>query len=383
MKVSFITTVNHNVGDDFVREGILHLLRLVLPNFESALVHKHIPITARPEWEWLYHTGTTDFMARIRPGLPRRATDILDRALPLRRSDRITSSQLLIQSGAPIFWIHGPVDSLDAEWWEPLLRRRWESMSPRIPFLNLAGGTCQPFASDGAEFGTDAERLNRIRNLFDIATLTTVRDDLSQVVFGLAGRDAPRLPCTSIFSADSLGIPAATGRYVVFNYMDGGGHFDLAQNINGQRWLEIFRNILHEVSTLEKVVLVCHNTKELQSARRHFAGIPTFYSTTYADYLRFYAEAKYGLVNRVHAAFAMASVGKPAVVVGSDSRARMGSILGLPVQFAGDASNENVRDHLDKVKNSVGEFSQRIHDIKREARDEYERLLSEALEGKL
>ena len=48
MNISIITTVNHNVGDDFVREGIIHVLTQKLKghklNFEN--IHKHSPVTA-------------------------------------------------------------------------------------------------------------------------------------------------------------------------------------------------------------------------------------------------------------------------------------------------------------------------------------------------
>src|SRR5690606_34855694 len=42
MKVAFITTINHNVGDDFVRAGIMYLLSRVIAPFEPAFIHKHL-----------------------------------------------------------------------------------------------------------------------------------------------------------------------------------------------------------------------------------------------------------------------------------------------------------------------------------------------------
>ena len=38
MKVSIITTVNHNVGDDFVREGITYLLKQKFTGQERAVI---------------------------------------------------------------------------------------------------------------------------------------------------------------------------------------------------------------------------------------------------------------------------------------------------------------------------------------------------------
>ena len=53
-RVTVITTMQHNVGDDFVRDGITYLLSRVLPKMELELVHKHLPITARPQFSWLH-----------------------------------------------------------------------------------------------------------------------------------------------------------------------------------------------------------------------------------------------------------------------------------------------------------------------------------------
>jgi hypothetical protein len=57
--VAVITTIDHNAGDDFVRQGIIYLLRKKLGETGVALIHKHIPVTVRPEFEWIYYAGLT------------------------------------------------------------------------------------------------------------------------------------------------------------------------------------------------------------------------------------------------------------------------------------------------------------------------------------
>ena len=44
-KTSIITTVDHNVGDDFVREGLLYLLSSAGLVEDVELIHKHSPVT--------------------------------------------------------------------------------------------------------------------------------------------------------------------------------------------------------------------------------------------------------------------------------------------------------------------------------------------------
>ena len=112
-QVTFITTTKHNVGDDFVREGVSYLLGETLVGeglaFES--IHKHSPITARRGFEWCRNI---------------RYSRWLDRALPLSVSrDRILKADMLVQAGAPVYWCHDTSHCGDADWIQPLLKRRY------------------------------------------------------------------------------------------------------------------------------------------------------------------------------------------------------------------------------------------------------------------
>jgi hypothetical protein len=78
----------------------------------------------------------------------------------------------------------------------------------------------------------------------------------------------------------------------------------------------------------------------LTFARRLLPEIATFHSPRHEDYLRCYAKARFGIVNRVHAAFALGSLGKPSVVIGADSRALMAEMIGLTSVFVNDATEE-------------------------------------------
>ena len=55
MNISIITTVDHNVGDDFVREGLKYILLQHYKDEEVNFlhIHKHSPITSRFGFEKL------------------------------------------------------------------------------------------------------------------------------------------------------------------------------------------------------------------------------------------------------------------------------------------------------------------------------------------
>lgn len=55
MRVTLITTVRHNIGDDFVRVGMLHLLRRAWLDVPLTVhnIHKHASVTVRVGFGWV------------------------------------------------------------------------------------------------------------------------------------------------------------------------------------------------------------------------------------------------------------------------------------------------------------------------------------------
>ena len=90
-RVCFITTIHHNIGDDFVRDGILHLLGRVVGEMQVSCVHKHLPLTARPLGRALRSTGLDRGLAAVHRELPRRLFGRIDEMLPLSaRTDSVS-----------------------------------------------------------------------------------------------------------------------------------------------------------------------------------------------------------------------------------------------------------------------------------------------------
>jgi Polysaccharide pyruvyl transferase len=376
-RVSIITTVNHNVGDDFVREGILYLLSKKFGKIQPKLIHKHLPITARPEFGWFRRYQLDKWLDRYHPNGALKVTGRIDRMLPIFPwSDRVKACDMLVQSGAPVYWAHPDGDCQNNEWWKPLIERRWVGAAQGRPFYNLAGGTCQRWGSDGSEFASKPETLDYIRRFYDLTTATSVRDQLSVKVVALAGRKVEAIPCSSIFAVDGLGIAPRKGEYVVVNYMKGGGHYTFGQEIDAKKWDETFVKFVDDLSQRMRVVVACHDQKEVNGIKWLFKKAEIFFSHDYIDYLKFYASARFGIMNRVHGAFAIASLGKPAVVVGTDSRAEMTNMIGLPSVFVSSATREWLDRQVELLENSVDSFPAEMARRKTEAEKNYLRLLS-------
>ena len=185
------------------------------------------------------------------------------------------------------------------------------------------------------------------------------------------------LPCTSIFAPDRFGIVGEErGRYIVMNYMPSAGHFDFEQNIDARKWQNVFVNLYHEFARHNEVVIVCHDRNELQATKKILNDANIFYAANdYRAYIEFYSLAKFGIVNRVHAAFLMAGLGKPSVIVGNDTRAKMSDLVKLENFFVNDVSVEFLRDKASQLAESSSSFRDEIFDIKEKSREGYTHLL--------
>jgi hypothetical protein len=369
MKLSVITTTRHNIGDDFVREGILYLFKAagILDSADRVeLIHKHSPITCFPVAANVRHL---------------RASRLLFPLLKhLRFPESISRSELLVQSGAPIYWCHekGPHCS-NNEWFQPLVRELYlKREKGGQKFLNLAGGSCQRYHSEGEELEQCPACLNYIREFYDACDLTVLRDSLAQTMLKRAGREAEVMPCTSIFGAEQVGVAPETGEYIILNFMENGGHYTFGQQIDGARWRQRFLEIAAVASRMGRVVIACHNQKEKQEVDSFASDYETFIvPNEYKAFMAFYAKALFGIVNRVHAGFMLASLGKPVAVIGTDSRARMVENLNLPNYYVEDAPE--AEPLVESVAARVASYPDEIAAIRERTARRYVELIQAAL----
>lgn len=365
MRLTFITTLNHNVGDDFVREGLTHLLIKALKGQQVtfASVHKHDPITARRGPGWLRSKDDPRKAHRLRRW---------DRKLPLWITpDRVLEADLLVQSGAPVYWCHPTAHAADNEWFTPLVRRRFADSTRSVPFMNLAAGSAQGYHSDGSEFARCARDSAYIRELHRLSAVTTVRDHLAQHILRSLGLDAPVIPCSALFARDRLGVQPQEGEFVALNYMRNGGHYDFEGDADGGAWERAFKSAYEGLRQRERCRFICHNQAEVAAAKELDPSAPIFFSPDHRDYLPVYAKAKFGLMNRVHGAFVMASLGKPSFVVGTDSRARMAEEIGLRHAYVNDVDAPRLLREAEALEAERHSYPSHIETIRAKATEDY------------
>lgn len=278
-----------------------------------------------------------------------------------------------------MYWNHPGNACQDNEWWTPLVERRWAPTAARRPLLNLAAGTCQRWDSDGREWADHPATLAYARRFFDLSALTTVRDELSRQLLALAGRPAELLPCTSLFAAARLQIAPRRGEYIVLNYRRPSATDTFGAPVDAEAWERRFAAFAARLAATAPCLLVCHDQREAAAAQRLLPSLPHFYSPHYSDYLRIYAGARWGIVNRVHAGFALASLGKPAAIVGVDSRAHMASLIGLPAAFVDAADDAWLETTAAQLESATATYPAVIADHQQRAESRYLHLLRRAL----
>lgn len=299
-KIAFITTWNTNIGDDFVREGIRAVLDTLF-TYQPYLINKHTPTHS------------------VSSPCPE------DHPVPVK--DKILDADIIIQSGAPVYWNLGPgpgQSCWSSEWIAPLWYERIAKVWEKKPVLNLAAGSAQGYLGNANEILHDDRCRNFIHDLNRFCRLTTVRDQLAHEIHFILGYDAYRLPCSSIFSwRRHLRALQQDRRAIALNFMPLGGHFETPPAINRIAWAKAFKEIVRLLQR-EKCELqfIAHSPQEVEAMHRLVPKAEVFFSRNYQDYYAVYGRCRAGILNRVHGALLLAGSGAPVIVAGNDSRSR-------------------------------------------------------------
>ncbi len=346
LRVALITTVARNIGDEFIREGVRSFLDDLLGDYDALYIDKHDLATAH------------------RP--------LLDELDP--PADKIESADLIVQCGAPQFW-HLGESSCFNDPWVIALWDRLDKLNGRTPILNLGIGTCQPRQNDIGTLTDTPELAAFAKRVVDACALTTTRDALTAQLLNAFDLGHTHLPCPA-YSAARRVMRGRTERVesrdvLAINFMELAGHWLLKAENDPKRWSDVVLKTLAVLRGQYRLLFVAHNESE-----RKFLGYcnaPTeqiFFSPDYRDYLSLYSRVGGIVANRVHAAVCVAGFGRPAVLVGTDSRIATAAELGIPTMDQADVSAEWIIDSFNnQMKNRQRVFDERIALRERGAQD--------------
>jgi hypothetical protein len=372
VKIGLITTMDNNIGDDFIREGICRVLKDVFKGhkIEFVSVNKHKPYTIYPTWHPVHlrniagHFPVVKYHAKI-------AIETLFSKMGFSNFD---DCDLIVQCGAPVFW----PNCSNNEWAKPIWHEVIGRLCGKIPVLNLAAGSCYPWERqpETLESPEDAEY---IKSILSYCCLTTVRDRLAQSVCKSVGEDVPLIPCSAFLASRGRVTKLEESGYILINYMAGGGHFAWEQGIDAGQWEITVKQLISALGKRHKLAFLCHDEKEVLLAQEIASGLPVFYPKTLMEYFNCVSHAKFAICNRMHASVGMAGMGVPSVAVCTDTRLLMVAELGLPVHYVKNADAEILEEETETALKSRESEKERLLLLQAKTWDMYLSTIQNAL----
>src|SRR5208337_5512613 len=162
------------------------------------------------------------------------------------------------------------------------------------------------------------------------------------------------------------------------NVMPSGAHSWRGQRGDPGRWRDTIEKVVASLEKRHQLLFVAHSQDEDQSAAQWFPGHRRFFSTDPLELLKVYSRARFGICNRVHAAAGIVTFGRPALVVGGDSRINLIEQFGLPAVDYREADARAILDLIDRIEGDSG-YAQRLKSRADQAGKEYTRAVTAAL----
>lgn len=371
IRIGLLTTLSTNIGDDFIRDGIINVVMAITPNklVNFTTINKHEPNTVYPAWHPIRLSYRNGFVPRRKLGPVRRFAESW---LPSLGFSRLDSCDLIVQCGTPVIW----EGCRNSEW----ARLIWRDVLARVarggkPVLNLGGGSAYPWERQPTTLvGSPDEPF--VRLMLKASRSTTVRDRLARHLFASLGCQAEQVCCPAMLAGQTFVVPTLPKRKVVINYMHGGGHFDLGQEIDAGVWEKTMRQVVTELQKESwELLFLAHNAKEAELAGRIWPDFPCVLPINQREYFESLRDAAFGVFNRMHASVAAAGIGIPSVAVGTDTRNLMIEALGLPVLYVKDASPSRLRMVIRDLINHRSSEAQRLLKLRQVTFDTYKELL--------
>ncbi len=375
IRIGLITTLNTNIGDDLIRQGIC----LVLEEFfkgqhvQFITVNKHRPMTVYRIW---HPIRWTEILPRP-GGLRTRVANLVGTALYRLGFSLFDDCDIIVQCGTPVLW----PGCHRCEWAEILWHQVVGRLSRRIPVLNLAAGSCYPWEHQPRQI-TDSNDAQYLQVILGYCQLTTVRDELAQRLCASLDVQVPMIPCSAFLAArkhDPFRSDQDNG-LVLINYMTGGGHYEWEQGIELSAWYNTVRKLIYRLQGRHKLAFLCHNESEYNLVLNLDSTLPRIWPKTPQEYFTLVSEAKAALCNRMHASVGLASLGIPSVAVGTDTRLLMVKALGLPSAYVKEMNVDQLEDMLENLIKHRGQERERLLALKSETRKEYLRVVFKAIE---
>jgi len=372
MRIGLITTLNTNIGDDFIREGICLILREIFKsrNVEFIPVNKHKPLSAYPDWHPIQLSKKTYLLLRGRYHLSR----LIENFASNIKLSHLDTCDMIVQCGAPVFW----PNCYQNEWAKPIWQDIVGRLYDKIPILNLAAGSCYPWEKQPIKIDIPEDE-KYITSILNYCRLTTVRDHLAQSLSKTLSKEVPLIPCSALLVGRGRKTQINQSGYILINYMTGGGHYTWNQEIDDRKWEYTVKTLIERLSKRHKIAFLCHDEKEFSLTKKINSELPVFFPKSTQEYLDCASESMFAICNRMHASIAMAGIGVPSIAVCTDTRLLMVSQIGLPIHYVKDVNADILEEETEKIINSIRFEHDRLLFLQAQVWENYISIIKEAL----
>ena len=352
-KIVFMTSLGVNVGDEFIREGICSFLDEIFENWEPFYVNK------------------VDLSSLRQP--------LEDEVAVLE--DKFRDADIIIQAGAPVYWKIGENTSYNVEWAEELWQKRIFQLGPEKPILNIAAGACQPYPDFAKTFLSDPACVQFAKDVSSACRWTSVRDPLASQILYALGLEHDVLPCAAFHASRRLKPMNDYGDTLGVNLMPFSGHYKLKEDIDEKAWTMTVGAFLSDLRERHSLLFIAHDPSEKEFMEHYLAsGEAIFYSPRWRDYLPVYGKCTAVIASRVHGAICAAGFGRPAVIVGNDTRLLIGDYVGIPSIYVSKAKSDDIVDLLEAGIATQRTERDRLFTLREESADRYRNAILEGLE---
>lgn len=372
MKIGLITTLDTNIGDDFIREGICRVLVHVFKGREIEFVpiNKHRPFTV---FKPLHPARLMEQGARL--PLAGRFMGTAAALLARTGQSRFDDCDLIVQCGAPVLW----PNCHRCEWAVPLWYSVVGRLHRKIPVMNLAAGSCYPWEARPRKIDNPDDE-HFLKTIGSYCVATTTRDTLAEKLFSSIGVDNAFIPCSALLAGGTGRAPGRYKDFILINYMPGGGHFDWGQGIDPSEWDRALSTLIERLKKKHQVAMLCHNEKERLSAGQIAPDLPVIFPRTPDEYFTEVAGAKAAVCNRLHASVGLAGLGIPSIAVGTDTRLLMVEAIGVPALYVKEATLSRIEGEFGRILANRESESRRLLALRERVWRQYSDLVSKSLD---
>lgn len=335
MRICFFSSLDTNIGDDFIREGLVNLLNKAGIEFDASIINKHS------------------------------RSSLIDQ----HGRNKILTSDYIVICGTPVFWSIDGSTSYNCDWYD-WFYQDYIFKGKKNVFV-LAAGSCNRLNEDVTYLCQNDNNFEKfVKTLCKKSLLVTTRDYICSNMLNNFEIAHDNLFCTAFHAMDIL-KNSDNSIFIGFNLMENFGHFN-----NFPMFLSKAKEMIKVIRKFGPIKFICHSSSEVEIANKFHEGDDfIFYEDNYKSYYSAFDDVRFHVSCRVHGSILSSSAGVPNVNIITDTRGlscdRISSFLFNPFH----ESHEDLNSMLSYISDNLNSIKSDLRFLKKYNEQEYVKAL--------